>query len=108
MTPSMASVADIIDGGLGNDRIYGGVHGDWIIGCPKVIAAPNRDDDEIYGGHGNDLIDAGDGNDSGNGGDGVNTVDAGFGVNTILANGSNPIPTLTCRRGLSDVDFGRN
>ena len=91
--------ADIIDGGLGNDRIYGGVHGDWIIGGPKVIAVPNRDDDEIYGGHGNDLIDAGDGNDSGNGGDGVNTVDAGFGVNTILANGSNPIPNVDLSTG---------
>jgi Ca2+-binding RTX toxin-like protein len=91
--------ADIIDGGLGNDRIYGGVHGDWLIGGPKVIAAPNRDDDEIYGGHGNDLIDAGDGNDSGNGGDGMNTVDAGFGVNTILATGPNPIPNINLSAG---------
>jgi Ca2+-binding RTX toxin-like protein len=97
--------ADVVDGGLGNDYIYGGMHGDWLIGGPKVIAAPDQDNDEIYGGDGNDQIDAGDGNDSGNGGDGINTVDGGAGSNTIVAVGSNPIPienlsTGPERRGL--------
>ena len=66
------------------------MHGDWIIGGPKVIVAPEQDDDEIYGGNGNDQIDAGDGNDSGNGGDGINTVDGGA---TISLSGCNTIPT---------------
>ena len=85
--------ADIIDGGLGNDYLYGGMHGDWLIGGPKVISAPDQDDDEIYGGNGNDQIEGGDGNDTGNGGNGINIVDGGAGTNSILAVGSDPSKT---------------
>ncbi|MBU2590868.1 MAG: hypothetical protein KKC21_02470, partial [Nitrospinae bacterium] len=54
---------DIIDGGAGNDTIYGDNPGDhyWMFG--NDIIDGGAGDDTIYGGRGNDIIDGGAGDD---------------------------------------------
>jgi serralysin len=82
-----------IDGGRGNDRLYGNAQGDEIYGGTgndSIFAFGG--DDLIDGGYGNDFLIGYDGSDTisggfGNdvivGGDGANTIDGGEGVDTI-------------------------
>lgn len=83
---------DQINGGTGNDVIYGGTHGDRI--------DAGIDNDLVYGGDGNDIIFGDDGNDVLRGGDGVNTIDGGLGVNDIDLTGVAPTPLSNMSRGL--------
>jgi Ca2+-binding RTX toxin-like protein len=82
-----------IDGGRGNDTLYGNAQGDEIYGGTgddKIYAFGG--DDIIDGGYGNDflighdgddIISGGFGNDTIVGGDGANRIDGGEGVDTI-------------------------
>ncbi|WDP90361.1 MAG: VWA domain-containing protein [Desulfobacter sp.] len=67
---------DIIDGGDGNDTIYGQEGIDIIDG--------GAGDDTINGGSGNDIINGGAGDDTINGGTGNDTIDGGEGFDTLL------------------------
>ncbi|MFN9987764.1 MAG: hypothetical protein ACK52S_19610, partial [Pirellula sp.] len=91
---------DQINGGTGNDVIYGGTHGDRIVAGVDAVVAPAVDNDLVYGGDGNDIIFGGDGNDVLRGGNGVNTIDGGLGVNDIDLTGAAPTPLSNMSTGL--------
>ena len=67
---------DIIDGGKGNDLIYGGGGGDEIDG--------GKGHDEIYGEAGDDEIEGGKGSDALYGGEGDDTIDGGDSADLIV------------------------
>ena len=58
--------ANIMDGGAGNDRIFGLGGGDWLIG--------GEGNDTLYGGEGDDLLDGGAGADTLSGSNGYDTA----------------------------------
>ena len=74
---------DTIDGGLGNDLIFGEDGSDIIDG--------GLDDDAILGGRGNDTITGGGGNDAITGDSGNDTIQGGSGNDFILGGRSNDI-----------------
>src|SRR6266566_516970 len=64
-----------IDGGAGNDILWGNIGNDTING--------RAGNDIIDGGPGNDRIDGGDGNDTVYGGDGNDTITGGTGIDVL-------------------------
>ena len=68
-----------MDGGNGNDRLFGGLdsNSDTLLG--------GADDDFLDGGGGNDSLDGGDGNDNIQGGQGDDTIFGGAGDDVLLA-----------------------
>lgn len=69
---------DIIDGGDGDDLIYGDAKHQYAINYPELLG-----NDILNGGAGNDIIVGGDGADIINGGDGMDTLIGGAGNSTI-------------------------
>ena len=98
---------DTIDGGVGDDWIYG-----W--GGNDVLSGGN-DNDTIFGGDGNDDIDGGDGTDVLFGNDGNDTISGqggndliygGEGNDTLSGNGNNDI--IYGGNGDDDINGGAN
>jgi Ca2+-binding RTX toxin-like protein len=77
--------ADILIGGLGNDKIYGGEGNDSIDG--------GEGDDYLVGGDGNDTVDAGEGADTIFGGIGDDTLNGGDGNDYIDGDEGNDVLT---------------
>ena len=79
----------VLNGGVGDDTIYGTRYSDTILGG---IGA-----DELYGGDGNDVINGGDGDDTIQGGKGNDVITGGTGHNTIYfsENDGNDVINLT-------------
>lgn len=76
--------ANIMDGGAGNDRVFGFAGDDWLIG--------GEGNDTLYGGDGDDLLNGGPGVDVLSGSNGYDTVtyaDATQGLTADLANSAN-------------------
>lgn len=83
-TPSLRGSDDILNGGNGNDTLYGNGGQDTING--------GADNDRIYGGHDNDILNgdggrdvihAGNGDDTANGGDGNDSIFSGLGADNM-------------------------
>ncbi|MDQ1724064.1 MAG: endoglucanase [Frankiaceae bacterium] len=84
---------DTIDGGIGNDTIYGAGGADKLSG--------GDGNDKLFGGGGNDVLSGGRGNDVLTGGPGVNKYSGGDGNDTIDArNGKKE--TVNCGTGKRD------
>lgn len=75
------NAADIINGDDGNDVVYGGAGNDTLHG--------NNNDDTIYGQDGNDLIYGDSGNDFLDGGDGADTLYGDVGNDTLYGGADN-------------------
>lgn len=76
---AVASYVDVINGGSGDDVIYGNAGNDEITGAGG--------DDTIYGNAGNDDIWAGDGEDTVYGGDGEDQIDGGKDPDSLYGGG---------------------
>jgi Ca2+-binding RTX toxin-like protein len=84
---------DAIDGGIGNDTIYGAGGADKLSG--------GDGNDKLFGGGGNDVLSGGRGNDVLTGGPGVNKYSGGAGNDRVNArNGKKE--TVNCGTGKSD------
>ncbi|MDY0874174.1 DUF5801 repeats-in-toxin domain-containing protein [Dongia rigui] len=88
---------DTINGGAGNDYIYGQGGNDTIHG--------DADNDFIEGGTGNDTLFGDAGNDTLNGGDGNDTLDGGIGTDIVNGGAGNDV--IVWHTG-HDVDGGSN
>ncbi|MEU4244074.1 M91 family zinc metallopeptidase [Actinoplanes sp. NPDC026619] len=77
-------VLDQIDGGAGNDRLYGSLSGKEILTRP---AGGDVAGDRILGGDGDDLIEGGGGDDTLDGGEGVDTARGGSGIDNVFGRG---------------------
>ena len=80
------NAVDVIDGGAGNDTIYGYGGNDILNG--------DANDDLIFGGNGNDNIDGGSGNDALFGQDGDDTINGGTGNDTLYGDSGEEIPSV--------------
>ena len=99
--------ADTIHGDQGDDLIYGGVDNDSMLG--------GDGDDTIYGGHGNDFADGSTGDDVIFGGIGDDTLSGGLGDDTLSGDEGNDVLTgedgddlLSGGTGNDDLDGGVN
>lgn len=72
---------DLLDGGFGNDRLYGGGGNDTLNG--------GFGNDIMYGGAGSDLLSGSDGDDTLDGGDGDDTLIASLGDDILSGGGGN-------------------
>ena len=88
---------DKIDGGSGNDRIYGEGGVDTLRG--------GGDNDTIFGGSGNDRLFGDRGNDSILGGDGIDRIDGGEGRNTLRGQKGNDQIIVGDTKNKFSVDF---
>ncbi|WP_218967103.1 calcium-binding protein [Snodgrassella communis] len=91
----------VLDGGKGNDRLYGSQKDDTLIG--------GEGNDHLYGGAGNDILIGGAGNDYLEGGNGSNiyVFDKGFGQD-IINNynfSSNRQDVISLGKGISQADL---
>lgn len=89
-----------INGGPGDDHIYGSSGDDILNGGPG--------DDRIYGLEGNDVIDGGDGNDTIFAGQGNDTINGGLGNDVIYAGEGNNSVTSVAGDGDDVYDFTDN
>jgi len=102
-TGNLASLISLtVDGGVGNDRIFGGNGADTLLG--------GEGNDFIDGNQGNDtaLLGAGDDVFQWDPGDGSDTVDGQAGSDTLLFNGSNIAETITIAANGSHVLLTRD
>lgn len=90
----------LIDGGDGNDRIYGGAAADHLLGGAGDDTLVGADgDDRLEGGDGDDVISGNNGNDSLLGGAGMDTIYGGWGSDFL--DGGDDLDAL---RGEYDAD----
>ncbi|MDF2621199.1 MAG: Hemolysin-type calcium-binding region [Xanthobacteraceae bacterium] len=78
---AVAGGDDTLDGGSGDDRLFGGGGDDNLIG--------GFGHDQLYGGQGDDLLTSGDGNDLLDGGEGNDQLIASMGDDTLRGGGGN-------------------
>jgi serralysin len=78
----------VVDGGAGNDTIqtlyYDSASKQWVLSNFAATLNGGAGDDRIYGGNGNDLLDGGSGNDLLNAGEGNDTLIGGQGNDTLV------------------------
>nr|WP_244404313.1 calcium-binding protein [Fulvimarina pelagi] len=74
---------DILEGGVGNDTLYGGTGDDELDG--------DEGDDHLYGGGGDDILDGGDGTDTLYGGANDDELDGGAGNDRLYGGGGDDI-----------------
>lgn len=72
---------DVLHGGAGNDQMWGNSGDDEMFG--------EADDDTMFGGKGNDLVDGGEGNDALSGNTGDDTLVGGAGDDRLFGNSGN-------------------
>ena len=89
-----------LDGGAGDDRLYGGPDG----GDDVLVGGDGHD--KLYGGKGDDTLDGGAGNDVLKGGPGNDTLTGGAGVDTFaLAPGGGDDTALDFETGTDTLDL---
>ncbi|WP_037588080.1 calcium-binding protein, partial [Stenoxybacter acetivorans] len=74
-------------GNGGNDVIYGGEGGDYIVGDVRSYDEYSGGNDVLYGEAGDDYLEGGGGDDYLDGGEGDNDLDGGFGSDTLIVRG---------------------
>lgn len=82
--------ADYLEGGAGDDKLDGGRGADLLLGMANNdLLEGGVGDDSLYGGHGNDVLDGGSGTDLLVGGEGLDTyvIDGSAGSDTIIDDG---------------------
>ena len=82
--------ADVLDGGIGNDRLYGRTGNDYLVGGDgNDTLWGGIGNDEMLGGADDDLLAGEDGDDFLDGGEGVNTLSGGAGNDQLRAGAGN-------------------